>query len=101
MPLRILNLTRLTSIWILCGASPISLTFYLDWLQVAKEEAKHFRLLRQRLSAMGYDYGNYTAHNGLWDMAEKTKDDLLARWRWYRAHLKHVDLMSPREFSSA
>lgn len=53
--------------------------FYLDWLQVAKEEAKHFRLLRQRLGAMGYDYGNYTAHNGLWDMAEKTKDDLLAR----------------------
>mgnify|MGYP000862517604 CR=1 FL=1 len=53
--------------------------FYLDWIQVAKEEAKHFRLLRQRLGAMGYDYGAYTAHNGLWDMAEKTKDDLLAR----------------------
>ncbi len=53
--------------------------FYLDWLKVAKEEAKHFRMLRQRLGAMGYDYGSYTAHNGLWDMAEKTKDDLLAR----------------------
>lgn len=53
--------------------------FYLDWLRVAKEEAKHFRLLRQRLAAMGYDYGAYTAHNGLWDMAEKTKTDLLAR----------------------
>ncbi len=53
--------------------------FYLDWLAVAKEEAKHFRLLRQRLAAMGYDYGAYTAHNGLWDMAEKTKGDLLAR----------------------
>lgn len=54
-------------------------SFYLDWLRVAKEEAKHFRLLRQRLGAMGYDYGSYTAHNGLWDMAEKTKTDLLAR----------------------
>ena len=53
--------------------------FYLDWIQVAKEEAKHFRLLRQRLGAMGYDYGAYTAHNGLWEMAEKTNDDLLAR----------------------
>lgn len=53
--------------------------FYLDWLRVAKEEAKHFRLLRQRLGTMGYDYGSYTAHNGLWDMAEKTKADLLAR----------------------
>ncbi|MDO5666190.1 MAG: ferritin-like domain-containing protein [Alcaligenaceae bacterium] len=54
-------------------------TFYLDWLRVVKEEAKHFRLLRQRLGAMGYDYGSYTAHNGLWDMAEKTKNNLLAR----------------------
>lgn len=53
--------------------------FYLDWIKVAKEEAKHFRLLRQRLGAMGYDYGAYTAHNGLWEMAEKTNDDLLAR----------------------
>ena len=53
--------------------------FYVDWIKVAQEEAKHFRLLRQRLGAMGYDYGAYTAHNGLWEMAEKTNDDLLAR----------------------
>ena len=53
--------------------------FYLDWIKVAKEEAKHFRLLRQRLGAMGYDYGAYNAHNGLWEMAERTNDDLLAR----------------------
>lgn len=53
--------------------------FYIDWINVAKEEAKHFRLLRQRLGAMGYDYGAFTAHNGLWEMAEKTENDLLAR----------------------
>ena len=28
---------------------------------------------------MGHDYGDFTAHNALWDMAESTKDDVLAR----------------------
>lgn len=53
--------------------------FYRDWLRVAREEAHHFDLLRQRLAALGYAYGDFPAHNGLWDMAERTRDDLLAR----------------------
>lgn len=53
--------------------------FYLDWHRVAVEEAYHFRLLRDRLAALGYAYGDFPAHNGLWEMAEKTKDDVLAR----------------------
>ncbi|MCW3153070.1 ferritin-like domain-containing protein [Achromobacter spanius] len=54
-------------------------TFYRDWLRVAREEAYHFDLLRQRLAALGHAYGDFPAHNGLWDMAERTSDDLLAR----------------------
>lgn len=53
--------------------------FYRDWLRVAREEAYHFDLLRQRLAALGFAYGDFPAHNGLWDMAERTRDDLLAR----------------------
>lgn len=53
--------------------------FYREWVQIAKEEAYHFRLLQGRLQAMGYAYGDFPAHNGLWAMAEKTKDDVLAR----------------------
>jgi uncharacterized ferritin-like protein (DUF455 family) len=53
--------------------------FYRDWLMVAQEEAKHFSLLQQHLKSLGHAYGDFTAHNGLWDMAEKTRDDLLAR----------------------
>ena len=53
--------------------------FYLDWAIVAQEEAKHFTLLDNHLSSLGYQYGDFPAHNGLWTMAEKTKDDLLAR----------------------
>ena len=45
--------------------------FYLDWLQVMREEAKHFVLLRNYLINIGYDYGDFPAHNGLWEMAQK------------------------------
>jgi len=53
--------------------------FYRDWLKVAIEEAYHFGLLRARLATLGYAYGDFPAHNGLWEMAEKTKGDVLAR----------------------
>ena len=53
--------------------------FYLDWAQVAKEEALHFELLRDHLRAMDHDYGDFPAHTGLWDMAERTRHDLVAR----------------------
>ena len=53
--------------------------FYRDWLQVAGEEALHFTLLREHLQGLGHDYGDFDAHDGLWSMAEKTKDDIVAR----------------------
>jgi uncharacterized ferritin-like protein (DUF455 family) len=54
-------------------------SFYLNWWQVAQEEALHFDLLQAHLSDMGYAYGDLPAHDGLWDMAERTKGDVLAR----------------------
>lgn len=53
--------------------------FYRDWLQVAFEEAYHFTLLREHLLTLGFDYGDFPAHDGLWEMAERTKGDILAR----------------------
>jgi uncharacterized ferritin-like protein (DUF455 family) len=53
--------------------------YYRDWLRVAAEEAHHFSLLRTQLQAMGYDYGDFPAHTGLWDMTAKTAGDVLAR----------------------
>jgi len=53
--------------------------FYLDWARVAREEACHFGLLSERLVELGHAYGDFPAHNALWDMAEKTRHDLLAR----------------------
>ena len=54
-------------------------TYYADWLRVAAEEALHFKLLAQHLQTLGYAYGDFSAHNSLWDMAEKTSEDVLAR----------------------
>ena len=53
--------------------------FYGDWLKVAAEEALHFSLLREHLQTLGYDYGDFPAHDGLWEMALKTAGDALAR----------------------
>jgi uncharacterized ferritin-like protein (DUF455 family) len=53
--------------------------YYLDWLSVAVDEARHFRLLQQRLRVMDSDYGDFPAHNGLWEMAEKTATACLHR----------------------
>ncbi|GAA5158013.1 ferritin-like domain-containing protein [Viridibacterium curvum] len=53
--------------------------FVTQWLSVAAEEAHHFGLLSERLSGLGHAYGDFPAHNGLWEMAVKTHDDFLAR----------------------
>ncbi len=53
--------------------------FTADWIRVAQEEAGHFRLMRARLQAHGFDYGDFEAHNHLWDMAYKTAFDPLLR----------------------
>lgn len=53
--------------------------FHADWLKVAAEEAYHFGLVRDRLAALGHAYGDFPAHDGLWEMACRTADDVLAR----------------------
>jgi uncharacterized ferritin-like protein (DUF455 family) len=53
--------------------------YYADWLRVASEEAFHFSLLEAHLQKQGFRYGDFPAHNSLWDMAEKTVEDVLAR----------------------
>ncbi|MGF6568836.1 uncharacterized ferritin-like protein (DUF455 family) [Paraburkholderia sp. GAS333] len=53
--------------------------FYADWLKVAAEEAYHFSLLTARLAEYGHAYGDFPAHDGLWDMCERTRGDVLAR----------------------
>ena len=53
--------------------------YYRDWLQVAAEESLHFSLLAAHLQTLGHAYGDFPAHNGLWDMCARTAGDITAR----------------------
>jgi uncharacterized ferritin-like protein (DUF455 family) len=53
--------------------------YYRDWARCAHDEARHFALLDARLAELGHAYGDFAAHDGLWEMAQKTADSDTAR----------------------
>ena len=53
--------------------------YYRDWASCANDEARHFAMLSARLAELGHAYGDFDAHDGLWQMAEKTADNDTAR----------------------
>lgn len=53
--------------------------YYRDWLGVAGEEAYHFQMVREHLYHMGSEYGDLTAHDGLWVTTYETDHDPLVR----------------------
>lgn len=66
----------LDAVWRFDGMPP---AYYRDWWQVAFEESQHFRLLQDHLRSLGHDYGDFDAHDGLWAMVERTREDPIAR----------------------
>lgn len=66
----------LDALWRFAG---MPVRYYTDWLRVAKEEAFHFSLLAAHLQTLGYQYGDFPAHDSLWEMVEKTREDIVAR----------------------
>ncbi|WP_061935535.1 ferritin-like domain-containing protein [Aureimonas sp. AU22] len=61
-----------------CG-QPVPRSFFDGWMMVATDEARHFGLLSDRLSALGSRYGAMPAHDGLWQAVDATAHDLAAR----------------------
>jgi uncharacterized ferritin-like protein (DUF455 family) len=61
------------------SAEAMPRAFHDDWVQVAVDEADHFESLAALLAGLGMAYGDLPAHDGLWQAAEKTADDLMAR----------------------
>ncbi|GES44925.1 rhamnosyltransferase [Rhizobium dioscoreae] len=61
------------------ATGPVPNSFFDGWMQVAFEEAKHFRMVRARLRELGAEYGDLPAHDGLWQAAHATRTDLTAR----------------------
>lgn len=77
-----IELNALDLVWDLVArfADPaLPRAFWDDWVTVADEEATHHGLLASRLASLGAAYGDLPAHDGLWQAAEATVHDLLAR----------------------
>lgn len=53
--------------------------FVSDWVGVGDDEARHFTMVCDRLEALGAQYGDLPAHDGLWESAEATAHDVAAR----------------------
>lgn len=64
-------------------------TYKIDWLEVASDEIRHFKMLESLLNELGYAYGDFSVHCGLFDAAEHTAHNILDRMavipRYYEA----------------
>lgn len=54
-------------------------SFTDDWLSVGDDEARHFSMLSSRLESISSFYGDLPAHDGLWQSAIDTADNVAAR----------------------
>ncbi|KAJ4729687.1 Ferritin/ribonucleotide reductase-like protein [Melia azedarach] len=53
--------------------------FFADFARVADDESRHFAWCSQRLTELGFKYGDMSAHNVLWNQCEKSSDNVAAR----------------------
>lgn len=53
--------------------------YKIDWLQVASDEIRHFKMLETLLNDLGFSYGDFPVHSGLFDAAQKTAHNILHR----------------------
>jgi len=50
-----------------------------DWLEVASDEIRHFKMLEELLSELGFSYGDFPVHSGLFDASNNTAHKILDR----------------------
>lgn len=62
-----------------CRYPDMPAAFHADWYRVAVEEADHFSRVATRLQQLGQSYGDWPVHQSLWQLADKTAHDVLAR----------------------
>lgn len=53
--------------------------YKIDWLEVASDEIRHFKMLEDLLRELGFTYGDFPVHSGLFDAANNTADNILDR----------------------
>lgn len=46
--------------------------YYKDWLEVAEDEIRHFKMIEEILNEVGYNYGDFEVHTNLFEALKKT-----------------------------
>ncbi len=46
--------------------------YYEDWLEVAEDEIRHFKMIEKLLTEIGYKYGDFEVHTNLFEAMKKT-----------------------------
>lgn len=54
-------------------------SYYIDWLEVARDEIRHFKMLSELLNELGFKHGDFPVHSGLFDAANNTAGNILHR----------------------
>ena len=55
------------------------MAYKLDWLEVARDEIRHFKMLEDLLGELGFTHGDFPVHSGLFDAATNTAHNILDR----------------------
>ena len=53
--------------------------YYDDWLEVAQDEIRHFKMIEEHMAKFGVKYGDFTVHDGLFIALQNTSSSLLER----------------------
>jgi len=63
--------------------------YKIDWLEVALDEIRHYKMLDDLLVELGFNYGDFPVHCGLFDASVDTAESILDRMaiipRYYEA----------------
>ncbi len=46
--------------------------FYMDWMEVALDEIRHFKMINEELEKLNIKYGDFPVHQGLFEASMKT-----------------------------
>ena len=57
----------------------LPMEYYLDWLEVANDEIRHFKMISDKMESLGVRYGDYIVHDGLFIALIKTQNSLINR----------------------
>lgn len=57
----------------------MQIEYKIDWLEVASDEIRHFKMLNSLLEELNFNYGDFPVHSGLFNASNNTAHNILDR----------------------